>query len=258
MAANTHTKPQKEEKHAPPEQPGPEAKYQAHVPAEIRNVSFPLGVRGYEKKAVETYVRKVNRVIAELEVTRSPQAAVRHAVERVEEQTRSILEEARASAEKITGTAQSEADEIIAQAKAKAADLVVASSTESDRIKAESDERIAQAKAQAERIVAEGKANADQHRREVEEELAKLRSEAEAKMKELEADTATLWDRRHELLGDIDRMADRLHEAAREAAGRLARVGSQDAWPEPEAEATAVLEEQPAPKKAKAKNTTDQ
>src|SRR5438046_2819482 len=145
MAANSHIKPQKEEKHAPPEPPGPEAKYQAHVPAEIRNVSFPLGVP---------------------------------------------------------------------------------SSTESDRIKAESDERIAQAKAQAERIVAEGKANADQHRREVEEELAKLRSEAEAKMKELEADTATLWDRRHELLGDIDRMADRLHEAARDAAGRLARVGS--------------------------------
>ena len=33
MAANTHTKPQKEEKHAPPEPPGPEAKDQAHVPA---------------------------------------------------------------------------------------------------------------------------------------------------------------------------------------------------------------------------------
>jgi len=261
MAANTHSKPQNGEKHAPPEPPEREAKYRAHVPAEIRNVTFPLGVRGYEKKAVETYVRKVNRVIAELEVTRSPQAAVRHAVERVEEQTRSILEEARASAEKITGTAQSEADEIIAQAKAKAADLVVGASTESDRINAESDERIAQAKAQAERIVAEAKANAEQHRREVEEELAKLRSEADARMKDVEADTATLWDRRHELLGDIDRMADQLHEAARDAAGRLARVGSEDEWPKPEpeaeAEATVVLEEEPAPKKAKAKNATD-
>src|SRR5881396_3937170 len=135
MAANTHTKPQKEEKHAPPEPPGPEAKYQAHVPAEIRNVSFPLGVRGYEKKAVETYVRKVNRVIAELEVTRSPQAAVRHAVERVSEQTKTILDEARESAEKITATAQTEADEIVAQAKAKAGDLVVAASSEADRVK---------------------------------------------------------------------------------------------------------------------------
>lgn len=193
---------------------------QRQVPAEVRNVTFPLGMRGYDRKAVEAYVKRVNRVIAELEVTQSPQAAVRHAVERVEEQTRSVLEEARNSAEKITTTAQGEADEIVAQAKAKAADLVVGASTESDRIRAESDERIAQAKAQAERIVAEAKATAEQHRSEAEQELAKLHEEAEARRKEVEADTATLWDRRHELLGDIDRMAEQLHDAAREAAGR--------------------------------------
>jgi DivIVA domain-containing protein len=220
---------------------------QKQVPAEIRNVTFPVGVRGYDRKAVEAYVKRVNRVIAELEVTRSPQAAVKHAVERVEEQTRSVLEEARNSAEKITTTAQSEADEIIAQAKAKAADLVVAASTESDRLRAESEERVAQAKAQAERIVAEAKANAEQHRLEVEQELEKLRAEAEARMKKLEADTATLWDRRHELLGDIDRMADQLHDAAREAVGRLPRVGSDRE--EPESEPTEILAKQPTAKK---------
>ena len=220
---------------------------QRQVPAEIRNASFPVGVRGYDRKAVEAYVKRVNRVIAELEVTRSPQAAVKHAVERVQEQTRSVLEEARNSAEKITATAQEEADEIVAQAKSKAADLVVAASTESDRLRAESEERIAQAKAQAERIVAEAKANAEQHRRDVEEELEKLREEAEARLKELEADTGSLWDRRHELLGDIDRMADQLRDAAREAAGRLARVGSDDDWPE--AEETAVQPKAPTTKK---------
>jgi DivIVA domain-containing protein len=208
---------------------------QKEVPPEIRNAAFPIGVRGYDRKAVDAYVKRVNRVIAELEVTRSPQAAVKHAVERVEEQTRSVLEEARNSAERIVTTAQAEADEIVAQAKAKAADLVVGASTESDRIRAESDERVAQAKAQADRIVAEAKANAEQHRQEVEGELEKLRADAEARLKELEADTASLWDRRHELLGDIDQMADRLHDAAREAAGRLARVGSKNEWPEPQA-----------------------
>jgi DivIVA domain-containing protein len=221
---------------------------QRQVPAEIRNVTFPVGVRGYDRKAVEAYVKRVNRVIAELEVTRSPQAAVRHAVEQVQEQTRSVLEEARNSAEKINATAQKEADEIVAQAKAKAADLVVGASTESDRIRAESEQHVAQAKTQAERIVAEAKANAEEHRLEVEGEVEKLRAEAEARLKELEADTATLWDRRHELLGDIDQMADRLHDAAREAAGRLARVGSNgDEWPEPEA--TAILPKQPTTKK---------
>lgn len=219
--------------------------HQPRVPAEIRNVSFPVGMRGYDRDAVEAYVRRVNRVIAELEVTRSPQAAVRHAVERVEEQTRSVLEEARNSAEKITTTAQGEADEIVAQAKAKAADLVVGASTESDRIRAESDERIAQAKAQAERIVAEAKATAEQHRRETEEELAKLHEEAEGRRTEVETDTATLWDRRHELLGDIDRMADQLHDAAREAAERLARVGSD----EEAAAETEILPKPPTTKK---------
>jgi DivIVA domain-containing protein len=220
---------------------------QRQVPAEIRNATFPVAVRGYDRKAVEAYVKRVNRVIAELEVTRSPQAAVRHAVEQVQEQTRSVLEEARSSAEKINATAEKEADEIVAQAKAKAADLVVSASTESDRIRAESDERIAQAKAQAERIVAEAKANAEQHRHEVEAELEQRREEAEARLKELEADTGSLWDRRHELLGDIDRMADQLHDAAREATGRLARVGSQDTWPE--AEETAAQPKPPTTKK---------
>jgi DivIVA domain-containing protein len=222
---------------------------QRQVPADVRNVTFPVAVRGYDRKAVEAYVKRVNRVIAELEVTQSPQAAVRHAVERVEEQTRSVLEEARNSAEKINATAQGEADEIVAQAKAKAADLVVGASTESDRIRAESDERIAQAKAQAERIVAEAKATAEQHRSEADQELAKLHEEAEARRKEVQADTATLWDRRHELLGDIDRMADQLHDAAREAAGRIARVDSEDEWPEAEAEETAVQPKPPTTKK---------
>ena len=132
---------------------------------EVRNVAFPVSVRGYDRKAVEVYVRRVNRVIAELEVTRSPQAAVRHAVERVSEQTKSILDEARGSAEKIMATAQAEAEEIVAQAKAKAADLVVAASTEADRVRAESEELVARSTAQAAEVVAQAKANAEELRR---------------------------------------------------------------------------------------------
>src|SRR5256886_3048591 len=143
--------PQPTPKSAAPE----EAAYRARVPADIRNVSFPIAMRGYDRDAVEAYVRRVNRVIAELEVTRSPQAAVRHAVERVSEQTKTILEEARESAEKITTTAESEAAEIVAKSKQQAADLVVSASTEADRIRAESDERVTRSKAEAEKILAD-------------------------------------------------------------------------------------------------------
>jgi DivIVA domain-containing protein len=62
------------------------------VPAAIRDVSFPSAARGYERRAVDAYVNQVNRLIAELEVSRSPQAAVRHALERVGEQTKALDE----------------------------------------------------------------------------------------------------------------------------------------------------------------------
>ena len=193
----------------------------ARVPADIRNVSFPAAMRGYDRDAVEAYVRRVNRVIAELEVTRSPQAAVRHAVEQVSEQTKAILDEARESAEKITVTAKSEADGIVAQAKEHAADLVVSASTEADRLRAESDELVARSKADAEKILADTEAEAAQRRQHAESELAELQAEAEGRRRDVEADTAKVWERRRELLGDIDQMATRLHEAATAAADRL-------------------------------------
>ena len=182
---------------------------QAHVPAEIRNVSFPVSVRGYDRRAVEVYVQRVNRVIAELEVTRSPQAAVRHAVDRVSEQTKGILQQARESAEQITDAAREEAGQIIGTAKAEAAERL----------------------------------------RRSEEEIAALQEEAEARMRELQADTEAVWAQRRELLGDIDGMATRLQEAATAAAARFAAEetappqgeATEEPRPEPEGEPTLVV-----------------
>jgi DivIVA domain-containing protein len=221
----------------------------AHVPAEIRNVSFPVAVRGYERRAVDTYIERVNRVIAELEVTRSPQAAVRHAVERVGEQTKAILDEARESAERIIGTARAEADEILGKAKAEAAELVVDASSEADRLRAEGEELTARTQADAEEIVARARAEAAEHMRQSEEELAALRESTQARMRELQADTANVWNERTELLADIEQLATRLREAAGAAAARFSpeepgEVPAEDVEAEPapdaETEATAV------------------
>lgn len=204
----------------------------ARVPADIRNVSFPVGVRGYDRRAVDAYVQRVNRVIAELEVSRSPQAAVRHAVDRVTEQTKTILQEARESAERITATAHEEADQILAAAKAEAADLVVNASAESDRLGTEAEKALAAARAEgegiltrsreeAEKIVADARGEAAEARRRSEEQLAALQAEAEARLRELQADTERVWSERRELLGDIHGMAARLQDAATSAAGRF-------------------------------------
>jgi cell division initiation protein len=173
---------------APPEET---EQFRTTVPTEIRNASFPVSVRGYDRHAVNAYVLRVNRVIAELEVSRSPQAAVRHAVDRVSEQTKAILQEARESAEKITDTARDEAEQIIAQAQAEAA----------------------------------------AQRQQAEEELAELHSQAEERMRELQADTDTVWQQRDGLLEEIQGMAGRLQEAAREAAARVPAPETEPAEP---------------------------
>jgi DivIVA domain-containing protein len=208
----------------------------AHVPADIRDVSFPASVRGYDRRAVDAYIQRVNRVIAELEVTRSPQAAVRHAVDRVADQTKALLQQARESAEKITTSAREEADEIMATAKAEAAELVVNASTEADQARAEAEQAVADAAAKADDIVARSRAEAEniiaRSREEAaerlqrsEQEIAALQDQAEARMRELHADTEAVWNQRHDLLGEIHTMATRLQEVASAAAARSAPQG---------------------------------
>jgi DivIVA domain-containing protein len=236
-----------DEKAAPeagPAEEAPSFNLRGDVPGEIRNVSFPVAVRGYDRRAVDAHFQRVNRVIAELEVSRSPQAAVRAAVDRVSEQTKGILQQARESAEKITTAARDEAGEIVAAAKAEAAELVVNAGAEADRVRAEAEQVVADARAEAEKIVASANAEANERRRRSEQELAALQEEAQARMDELQADTEAVWKQRQDLLGDIDAMASRLQEAASAAASRFSREGPGER--PAEAEETEVgLEAQP-------------
>ena len=184
------------------------------VPAEIRTVSFPVSVRGYDRRAVDAYVIRVNRLIAELEATRSPQAAVRHALEQVEEERAAILGQAQQAAEEITSAAQQEAEEMTARAKAEAADIVVNGSAEADRTRDQADEHVAQARTEAEEILAKSRTDAAEQLRRSQEEVAALREEAQAWMHELRIDTEAVWGERRELLDDLREVAVRLEKAA--------------------------------------------
>jgi DivIVA domain-containing protein len=194
---------------------------------DIRNVSFSSAVRGYDRSAVDAYVKRVNRVIAELEMRSSPRAAVRHALEQVGEQTSAILQRARDAADEITTSARKEAEATTANAKAEAAEIVVNASTEAERAKAESDRLIAKATADGEKILAEARAEAERLLARTREEVAALQEEGEARLRELHADIAATWKERRELLDDVRGIASRLEEAASRAAARV---------PEPEPE----------------------
>jgi DivIVA domain-containing protein len=193
-----------------------------HVPAEIRTPSFPNSVRGYDRTAVDAYLKRVNRVIAELEVSRSPQAAVRHALDRVGQQTIAVLQEARESADKLMAAARQEGEEARARAKEEAAKLVVNASAEADRTKAESEQLLAATREQASDILARARAEAAEKLEATEREIAALREQAEARMQEIDSDTQIVLHHRRQLLEDVEEMAGQLQELARAAATRVA------------------------------------
>jgi DivIVA domain-containing protein len=238
-----------------------ERELRVHVPADVRDVSFPHAVRGYDRAAVEAYVKRVNHLIAELEMSRSPRAAVRHALDRATDEVSGILQRAQETAEEITSSARKEAEEGAARTGAQAAKLLVDASDTADRTRSEADEVLTKAKAEAEKSLATARAEADKSlaaaKAEAEEILTRSRAEggerlqrsekeiavrrelAEARMRDLLADTETVWDQRRELLDDIRAMAARLTELASDAVVRVPPrtpgEPSEEGMPEPEA-----------------------
>jgi DivIVA domain-containing protein len=213
-----------------------------HVPADIRNVQFPVSVRGYDRDAVETYVKRVNHVIAELEVSRSPRAAVRHALDRVGKQTVAVLQEARESADKLLEAARDEADAEKERAKAEAAKLVVNASDEADRTRGEADKVLAEAKAQASEIVADAQADAEKRKKQADAEIAAARDKADARLREIQSDTQAVLTERGRLLEETQAMARKLQDLAAGAASRLVDKSEQQ---------TMVTEPQPRRRAAK-------
>jgi DivIVA domain-containing protein len=96
---------------------------QEQMVEEIRSISFPISMRGYDRNAVDAYVERVNRLIAELEISRSPESAVKHAVAQVSEETRGILDRAHETAEQITARSRAQADDRLQQAEREAAEV---------------------------------------------------------------------------------------------------------------------------------------
>jgi DivIVA domain-containing protein len=201
----------------------------SYVPDEVRDVSFPFSVRGYDRGAVDAYVNRVNRVIAELQVSASPRAAVRHALEQAGQQVSGLLDRARQTAEEITASGRQEADEILARAKAEAAEIVVNASAEADAAqataakfvadaRAEADEIRTRANEQAEQTLAAAEVDAETKRRHLEEELAQRRAEAEERLQALSKDTNAVLEGRAEIIQDVQALAATLTEMATVAA----------------------------------------
>jgi ElaB/YqjD/DUF883 family membrane-anchored ribosome-binding protein len=112
--------------------------------SEAADVHFPVALRGYDRIAVDAYVRQTSQLVAELQATRSPEAAVRRALERVGEQISGILQRAHDTAEEITAQSRSEAEDRLEEAR-----------REATRITASAEERLKDLDAETDRIWAE-------------------------------------------------------------------------------------------------------
>jgi DivIVA domain-containing protein len=214
-----------------------------YVPQDILDVSFPVSMRGYDRHAVDAYIKRVNRVIAEVKVSASPPAAVRHALDQAQEKVEALLQAAREAAEEITTSARREAEESTARTKAEAADLMVNTTAEADRVTAEAEERLANARAEAEAVVAKAnsdandivseatteaqenraraRSEAEERRRQLEDELTSLEEQGRARMDEIRTDTEKIRSRRSQILDDLHATAAGLVELADAAAARV-------------------------------------
>jgi DivIVA domain-containing protein len=105
----------------------------------VRDVSFPIALRGYDRDAVDAYMLEVNRIIAELQVGRSPQSAIRHALDQVSEETKGILERAHETADEITARSRAQADDRLQWAEREAREAIAAATERIHEVEADTE-----------------------------------------------------------------------------------------------------------------------
>ena len=108
------------------------------VPA-VADVEFPVVLRGYDRDSVDDYVRRTSQLVAELQATRSPEAAVRRALERVGDEVSGILQRAHDTAGRITSQSRSEAEDRLEAARQEAAQIVLRAEERVRELDAETD-----------------------------------------------------------------------------------------------------------------------
>ena len=87
---------------------------------EIGERSFPIVMRGYDRAAVDAFVREVREIVADLEARQSQESVVQRALAEVGEETTSILQRAHETADEIAARSRSQAEGRIQRAEREA------------------------------------------------------------------------------------------------------------------------------------------
>ncbi|MBV9818237.1 MAG: DivIVA domain-containing protein [Solirubrobacterales bacterium] len=108
-------------------------------PLALVEAEFPTSLRGYDRDAVDDYVEHTRQLVSELQATRSPEAAVRRALERVGDQISGILQRAHETAEQITAQSRAEAEDRLQIARREAEQVTSAAEQRVRELDAETD-----------------------------------------------------------------------------------------------------------------------
>jgi glyoxylase-like metal-dependent hydrolase (beta-lactamase superfamily II) len=165
----------------------------AHLPddpvASVARPDFATVLRGYDRLAVDEYIKRSTQLVAELYATRSPEGAVRRALERVGEEVSTILQRAHETAERITAGSRAEAED-----------------------------RLTKAREEAERL--------DRGAR---EQAVEIEQGAHARVQELDADVERIWAERDRIVADVRKLSEDLELLAGAAATRFPAAATEEA-----------------------------
>ena len=85
---------------------------------------FPIVMRGYDRAAVDDYVRRMGELVARLEANQTREGVVKAALEQVGEETSTILQRAHETADEIAARSRSQAAGRVQQAEEEAQQIV--------------------------------------------------------------------------------------------------------------------------------------
>jgi DivIVA domain-containing protein len=207
---------------------------------EVREIDFPIAIRGYDRAAVDRYVQKVNHLIAELEISSSPESAIRHALEEVSEETSGLLQRAYETADAITARSRAKADDRLQQAEREAKEVRETAASDGTQLREAGAREAKEARERAQAETQELRATATREANELREktsrethelrataqrEVAEMRDAAEARVQKLDQNAETIWRERRRLIEDMSAVAREQLEIAKAAAARFPRPG---------------------------------
>jgi DivIVA domain-containing protein len=205
------------------------ASERARMLQDARNIDFPAALRGYDRSSVDRYVEEVTRLIAELEISSSPESAVRHALEEVSEETRDLLQRAHQTADEITVRSRARATERLEEAEREAAELRQEVQREVANLREAADRDVAKlrqaATDDAEKLRMTAARDAEEARAAARREADQVMDAAESRAQELSHSAETIWRDRRRLIEDVKAVGEQLVSIGEAESKRFPRFG---------------------------------